>query len=409
MSNNKTLKHPGLTVFLVIFLAIVAGAAGSIGIHFLKSAKEPDKSVIAAPVIGEIDPETSEDENYSLQTSDIIATTPVTLFASTSDVSAIVDAVIPSVVSIDCLTKYTYYSFFGTPTEYETPSSGSGFIVSCSDDKLFILTNNHVIDQATSVSVSFNDSSKVEADIVGTDTDYDLAVISVNVASLEPETLKNVRIAAIGNSDNVKVGDMAIAIGNALGYGQSTTVGYISALGRDVTVEDKTKPLIQTDTAINPGNSGGPLLNIYGQVIGINSVKYADETVEGMCYAIPMADAIPIANDLIQYVTLDESEIGYLGIEGKDVSSSYAIGFGMPQGIYIYDIAEDSPAAASDLCIGDIITAVNGRKITTMDEFKNRISHIRAGSTITLTVNTLTGGHYLEHDIEIVLANRPKE
>lgn len=408
MSNNKNFKHPFLTVLLIILIAVILGGAGSLGYNLWKHSQHTGKSVIEAPIIGEIG--TSDENSFS---ADIIPTsidtTPVILSASTADVSSIVDAVMPSVVSIDCITKYTYYSFFGIPQEYETPSSGTGFIIAADSDKLYVLTNNHVIDEASSITVNLNDGSSADAEIVGTDAYYDLAVISVSTDSLSEDTISSLRVASIGDSDSLRVGDMTIAIGNALGYGQSTTVGYVSALDRNVTIDNVTKPLIQTDTAINPGNSGGPLLNIYGQVIGINSVKYTDEKVEGMCYAIPMSGAIPVINDLIQYVTLDDSEIGFLGIQGKDVSSSYSYGFGMPEGIYIYDIVEGSPADNSELCIGDIITAVNGRKITSMEEFKNRLSHIRAGSTITLTVSTLTGGRYIESNIDIVLGKRPKE
>ena len=200
---------------------------------------------------------------------------------------------------------------------------------------------------------------------------------------------------------------MAIAIGNALGYGQTTTVGYISALDREVTTEGVTNTLLQTDTAINPGNSGGPLINAFGQVIGINSVKYADTSVEGMGYAIPISTAIPIINDLIDDVTLKASEIGYLGIEGKDVSESYSVGFGMPVGVYVYSIAEGSPAASSELRVGDIITAINGRTVKTMSELKNRISRIRAGETVELTVYTIKGGSYNEHTVSVKLATRP--
>lgn len=411
MSKNNNKKHPILTIVLIAVAAIVLGGGTSLGINLYRTNSEKGKSVIEAPIIGEISTtsDTVSDDSDDAAFPVISSTDPARLSVSSSDVSAIVESVMPAIVSIDCISTYTYYDFFGFAYDEDAKSSGTGFIIASSRDKLFIATNNHVIDGATSITVPLNEDVTVDADIVGMDADYDLAVISINLDDLDKTVLQNIRMVSIGNSDNLAVGDMTIAIGNALGYGHSTTVGYVSALNREVTIDDITKPLIQTDTAINPGNSGGPLLNIYGQVIGINSIKFADEKVEGMGYAIPMADAIPIINDLIQYVTLEESEIGYLGIEGKDVSSSYSYGFGMPMGIYINDIAPDSPASESELCIGDIITAFNGRSIKTMEEFKNRISHIRAGETITLTVSTLKGGRYVEHDVKITLANRPTE
>ena len=401
-------RHPFLRVLLIIALAIVIGFTGSIGYQVYRAASEEESStVIGSPVINEFGESSGAGFNELVPTDLQDLPNANTLSLSTADVSSVVEALTPAVVAINCTGTYTQNSFWGMPQTYQATSSGTGFFVSQSAAKLYIATNNHVVDGTDSITVTLCNESTVSAEIVGTDKDYDLAVISINIADLSAEDLNSIRIAALGNSDEVQVGEMSIAIGNALGYGQSTTVGYISALNREVTTEDTTSCLIQTDTAINPGNSGGPLINIYGQVIGINSVKYADTKVEGMGYAIPINTAIPIINDLIDNVTLSESEIGYLGIEGKDVSESYSRGFGMPVGVYVFSIAENSPAASSELREGDIITAVNGRTVKTMAELKNRISRIRAGETVELTVYTIKGGVYSEHTVTVTLSRRP--
>lgn len=387
-------------ILLICSIAVIAGFFGCIGYRMYKIAQQNDKhiNVVEAPVIDEGDAQSKEDDAPQIDTKSLV---------STADISPLIESVMPSIVRISCTSEYTYYSFFGMPEAYESTSEGTGFFVSQNSSKLYIATNNHVVDGASALTVTFVDETSAPAEIVGTDSQYDLAVISVNIDDLSDDTINSIRIASIGDSDDIAVGSLSVAIGNALGYGQSTTVGYISAVGRDVTIDGITKALVQTDAAINPGNSGGPLLNLYGQVIGINSIKYASEDVEGMGYAIPINDAVPIINDLIGYVTLADSEIGYIGIEGKDISQNYSVGFNMPMGVYVYAIAEGSPAASSELREGDIITKINNRSISTMEQLSNRISHIRAGSTVTLTVQTLTNGKYVEHEISIVLAHRP--
>ena len=409
MSNNTEKKrHPFLRILLIIALAIIIGFGGSIVYQIYRANIDDDAStVIGSPVITEIGDASSTGFNELEPTALPGSSQAGTLSLSTSDVSAVSEALTPAVVAINCTGTYTQENMWGIPMTYQGTSSGTGFFVSQSSSKLYITTNNHVVDGTDTISVTLCNGSSISAEIVGTDKDYDLAVISINISDLSSEDLNTIRIASLGNSDDVTVGEMSIAIGNALGYGQSTTVGYISALNREVTTEGTTNSLIQTDTAINPGNSGGPLINVYGQVIGINSVKYADTSVEGMGYAIPINTAIPIINDLIEDVTLADSEIGYLGIEGKDVSESYSKGFGMPIGIYVFSIAENSPAASSELREGDIITAINGRSVKTMAELKNRISRIRAGETIELTVYTIKNGTYSEHTVTVTLSRRP--
>ncbi len=396
-----------LRILLIVALAIIVGFGGSVGYQIYRAHNMEDTStVIGSPVINEIGGNT--DKDYNVLTPTALPDSQVSpLSLTTDDVSAVVECVGPAVVAINCTVTYTDQSFWGMPQTYSGTASGTGFFISQSSDKLYIATNNHVVADASDIKVTLCNDKEVPAEIIGTDPSYDLAVIALNISDLSEEDLAAIKIASLGDSDNVTVGSMSIAIGNALGYGQSTTVGYISALNRDVTVEGVTNSLIQTDTAINPGNSGGPLLNVHGQVIGINSVKYSDTSVEGMGYAIPINTAIPIFNDLIADVTLDPSEMGYLGIEGKDVTESYATGFGMPVGVYVYAIAKDSPAANSELREGDIITAINGRKVSTMDDLRNRISKIRAGETIELTVSTINMGRYTEHTVKVTLSNRP--
>lgn len=327
--------------------------------------------------------------------------------ATVMDVSTVVENVMPAIVAINSSTTKTSYDFFGRAFDNEVSGSGSGFIIGQSNSEILIATNNHVVDGATAIEIVFNDDSKAIATLKGTEPSSDLAVVAVNINDLTEETKGNIKIATLGNSDQVKTGEMAIAIGNALGYGQSVTVGYISALEREVTVDNVKLTLLQTDAAINPGNSGGALLNASGEVIGINSVKYADTDVEGIGYAIPISTAIPIINELMNREELDESESAYLGITAKNLDKTYADTFNMPVGIYVYSVAEDSPAQKAGLHQGDIITGINGRKLTTMDELVSYLSYTRGDTTVELTVSVLENGNYVEKNIEVTLGYRP--
>ena len=323
---------------------------------------------------------------------------------SYEDVSPIVDAVMPAVVSIDCEIPVEEYNIFGGSNKYIAKSSGSGFIVSQSPSQLFICTNEHVVKDAQRVSVSFFDGKSVDAMIVGSDSSYDLAIVSVSTSKVGKETLSKIKIASIGNSDELKVGDKNIAIGNSLGYGMAVTVGHISAIGREITIDGtRSRPLLQTDAAINPGNSGGPLLDIFGQVIGINCAKYSGVDVEGIGYAVPINNVVSTINELINSFSIDEGEAGCLGIVGKDVSEGYAKGFSMPRGVYVYSILERTHAADSDLKVGDIITHINGQEVLTYDYLKERVGHYKAGTTVTLTVKRPAKTKYVEIEVEVVL------
>ena len=284
-----------------------------------------------------------------------------------TDVSDIADNVMPSIVAITNMSEKQVSTWYGYTASQPQESCGSGIIVSQDDQYIYVATNNHVVSGAQSITVQFSDDSTVAAEVKGTDAGSDLAVVAVPISDISADTLSTIKVATLGNSDDLSVGQAAVAIGNALGYGQSVTTGVISALNREVSVENDdgsttTNELIQTDAAINPGNSGGALLNAKGEVIGISSVKYSDTSVEGMGYAIPINTASPIIEKLINREQVDESRSAYLGISGVDVSSAVAQTYNMPEGIYLYQVKEGSPAEQAGLQAGDIITSFDGSK-----------------------------------------------
>ena len=312
----------------------------------------------------------------SLTTGDDSTVQPTAISSSyvATDVSDIVDEVMPSIVAITNVSQTEYQSFWGQSKTYESTSCGSGIIVSQDKEYLYVATNNHVVEGAYSLTVTFANDDTVSAEIKGTDPSTDLAVIRVALSSIERDTMNNIKVATLGDSDSLKVGNSCIAIGNALGYGQSVTVGYISALNRQVSVSDSesdtsyTADLIQTDAAINPGNSGGALLSANGEVIGINSVKYSDTSVEGIGYAIPINTAAPIINDLITKEKVDESDSAYLGITGVDVTDDVAKTYNMPSGVYVAQVTGGSAAEQAGIQKGDIITEFDGTQIGSMAE-----------------------------------------
>lgn len=327
-----------------------------------------------------------------------------------TDVSSVVDEVMPSIVAITNTGTVTYNSFFGKKSQ-QSQSCGSGIIVSEDDDYLYIATNNHVVADSEELTVQFDDDSVVKAEIRGTDPDDDLAVVRVKKSDLGKDTYSNIKIATIGDSDSVAVGSPAIAIGNALGYGQSVTTGIVSALNRTVTTQDSqtgetvtNNNLIQTDAAINPGNSGGALLNENGEVIGINSVKYSSTDVEGIGYAIPMSVAKPIIESLIQDGKYTNENQAYLGIKGGDVSSEM-VAYGFPQGVYVSSVSAGSGAANAGLQEGDIITAVDSTKISSMTELQSALKSYKAGDKVTLTVARQSGRQYEESKVEVTLSS----
>ena len=331
--------------------------------------------------------------------------------AVVTDVSDVVDNVMPAIVSITNISVQEYTLWFGQTYSEETPSAGSGIIVAQSDNYLYIATNNHVVTNATTLTVSFVDDQAVPAEIKGVDPNRDLAVISVPMDSIPAETLSRIKIATLGDSDSVRVGEPAIAIGNAMGYGQSVTLGIISALDREVTVTDYynnsiTNSLIQTDAAINPGNSGGALLNLNGEVIGINSVKYTNTSVEGMGYAIPISTAEPIINDLITKEVVSEEESGFLGVYGVNVSEEVSEVYNMPRGLYVTVVEENSAAEQAGIRYGDIIVKFDGYEISGMDELVDRMQYYAAGDTVDIVIMSAGPGDYEEHTISVTLGKK---
>ena len=318
-----------------------------------------------------------------------LATTKTTSSSSSTsseDLSGVSSNVMPSIVSITGKFETTSQSWFGQTQSSESEGVGSGIIIGKKDGKILIATNNHVVVDAKSLSVGFVDGKSASATIRGTDSDADLAVVEVNTKDMKASTLKKIAVITLGDSSKLKTGERAIAIGNALGYGQSVTGGYISALNRQVQLTDKTMTLIQTDAAINPGNSGGALLNSKGELIGISTVKYSSEDVEGMGYAIPINTAKPIINKLIKNEATSESEQAYLGVSGQTIDSSMASQFDMPSGVYVQQVIKSSPAQEAGISAGDVIVSIDGSSVSTMDGLKEKISNLKAGKKVKIVV-----------------------
>ena len=313
-------------------------------------------------------------------------TTSSSSSTSSNDLSGVSKNVMPSIVSITGKFETTSQSWFGQTQSSESEGVGSGIIIGKKDGKILIVTNNHVVADAKSLSVGFVDGKSASATIRGTDSDADLAVVEVDTKNMKSSTLKKIAVITLGDSSKLQAGERAIAIGNALGYGQSVTGGYISALNRQVQLTDKTMTLIQTDAAINPGNSGGALLNSKGELIGINTVKYSSEDVEGMGYAIPINTAKPIINKLIKNEATSESEQAYLGVSGQTIDSSMASQFDMPSGVYVQQVIKSSPAQKAGISAGDVIVSFNGSNVSTMDGLKEKISNLKAGKKVKVVV-----------------------
>ncbi len=330
-----------------------------------------------------------------------------------SDSNVVVEVVkknMSCTVGINC-TFVTVQNYFGQRKEYTTSGSGTGFIVGSNETELLIATNNHVVEGAKTVQIVFSDDNQVDAAVRATDPNYDLAIVSVPLDSISKETMDSITVANLGSSDDIQVGQMVIAIGNALGYGQSVTVGYLSAKDRAVTIDGNTKKLLQTDAAINGGNSGGPLFNIYGEVIGINCAKYSDTSVEGMCFAIPISVAIPILQDLMTKEVVTEAEQGYLGVSITTVPSSYIKLYGYPEGIYIKSISQDGGAEKAGLLPADIITAINGNPVKTSEDLKENVNSFKYGTVVSVTYYRYDdiSGEWISHTVNVTLTKKPIE
>ena len=423
-NQNSFQKKAGTTIALAVIFGLVAAvvfqAANFAADRFLNTGK----SSVQIKTTDSVDlQETASDD-----------TDKVLSDSENGTVAAVAQASMPSVVAITTVSVQEIPSFFGySSRQYKSASTGSGIIVGDNDDELLIATNNHVVDGATTLSVCFigddvanaetetvnagdngdlNVEDAVSAKIKGTDADNDLAVVAVKKSDIPEDTLNQIKIAQIGSSDDLAVGQQVVAIGNALGYGQSVTSGWISALNRTISTDDGTNStgLIQTDAAINPGNSGGALLNMKGELIGINSAKYADSAVEGMGYAIPISKAKPILEELMNRETrekVDSSKKGYLGVSLANLTTEAIEMYNMPTGAFVRSVEDDSPAQEAGICKGDIIVKFDGQKVSDGDDLLDKLQYYKSGEKIEAVIARATNGEYEENTIELTLGTRP--
>lgn len=425
-NQNSFQKKAGVTIALAVIFGLVAAvvfqAANFAADRFLNTGK----SSVQIKTTDSVDlQETASDDS----TADKVLSD-----SENGTVAAVAQASMPSVVAITTVSVQEIPSFFGySSRQYKSASTGSGIIVGDNDDELLIATNNHVVDGATTLSVCFigddvanaetetvnagdngdlNVEDAVSAKIKGTDADNDLAVVAVKKSDIPEDTLNQIKIAQIGSSDDLAVGQQVVAIGNALGYGQSVTSGWISALNRTISTDDGTNStgLIQTDAAINPGNSGGALLNMKGELIGINSAKYADSAVEGMGYAIPISKAKPILEELMNRETrekVDSSKKGYLGVSLANLTTEAIEMYNMPTGAFVRSVEDDSPAQVAGICKGDIIVKFDGQKVSDGDDLLDKLQYYKSGEKIEAVIARATNGEYEENTIELTLGTRP--
>lgn len=395
--------------------AVAAGLAVLFGV--VASAAFLTSNIVGNKVLG-LDKGTSASAN---STSPVNGTSLTkTSSVVTSDVSSVVASVMPSIVSITNMSVQQVQDFFGGVSQQKIESAGTGIIIAQNDKELLVVTNNHVVEGSQTLTVTFNDNSSLKANVKGTDPAHDLAVIAVPVNTIPKKTMEAIKTATLGDSKKLKVGEPAIAIGNALGYGQSVTTGVISALNRESTTQDpvtgQSKPsdtkLIQTDAAINPGNSGGALVNANGEVIGINSAKLVGNAVEGVGYAIPISDVSDIITNLMNQKTkakVSEADRGYLGIEGFDVTSEYAQRFSMPLGVYITDVTDGGGANAAGIKKGGVITELNGTAIDSMSTLQEQLKYCAKGDNVTLKVQVPgNDGNYKENSYKVTLGAKPQ-
>jgi serine protease Do len=403
------MKKKGLAILLGV---MVVGAAVGTG-EQLNSYAEGVKLQIAGETEEAEEEETVNAEAFSTISTAERVDTENTGF-SYSGVADIAETAMPAVVAITNRSVQEVQSFWrGRTFQYqdESESCGSGIIVGENETELLICTNNHVVEDATELTVSFIDDKSYAAQIKGTDTANDLAVIAVKLDDIDQDTLDQIKIIQLGSSDDLRIGEQVVAIGNALGYGQSVTTGIVSALDRTIEVSDSYSTvsyenLIQTDAAINPGNSGGALLNMNGELIGINSAKASSSGVEGMGYAIPISKAQPILEKLMNKVTrtkVDDSEASYIGISGQSVTSEVIQLYGIPAGIYVSQVGTGSPAEEAGLQVSDIITAFDDNTVTSMDELRNLLQYYKGGETVEITVQSAENGAYTEKTLTITL------
>ena len=406
--NKKAKKSSGFgaklgkTAAIALVFGLVAGLAfQSVAVVSNKFFKEETPQVA----------QTQESSSNSSSTGKLssAATASTTSSTVTTDVSSIVENVLPAIVQVTNAGLKEYMTFFGT-VQQPTTSAGSGIIVSQDEDNIYIATNNHVVSGAETLTITFNDGEAVEGTIKGTDSSCDLAVVSVAIKDIKEDTLSEIKVATLGDSDATVVGEAAIVIGNAMGYGTSVTNGIISAKDREVSITDDdgnvvTNSLLQTNAAVNPGNSGGALLNAKGEVIGIVSAKLAEESVEGMGYAIPISYAWNIIQQMVDNDVVSELEASYLGIAGRDITSEMSEQYNIPVGVYVAQVVAGSGAEAAGIETEDVITSFNGRKVTSVNTLNNIMKYLAAGSTVEVTV-AKTDNDYKEETIEVTLTHK---
>ena len=388
----KPKKGYAKKVALVVGAAVLFGAVGGVTMQ--------GTSYLTGKLLG-------KNTKSTVGTTKTVSNAKLTTSTSTvtSDVSDIVENTLPSIVSITNMSVQEVQNFFGGISQQESESAGSGIIISQNDSELLVVTNNHVVEGSDTLTVTFNDGNSVEAQIKGTDSARDLAVVAVPLDKISDDTMNAIKVATLGDSDSLKVGEPAIAIGNALGYGQSVTTGIVSATGR--TIDGFDGEYIQTDAAINPGNSGGALLNANGEVIGINSAKINSSAVEGMGFAIPISDASDVIQNLMNKETrskVSDEERGYLGIKGYDVSEEGAQMYNMPTGVYVKEVMSGGGAEKAGLTKGSIITGFEGSSISGMSSLQEQLQYYKAGEEVTLTVQIPDkNGEYTEKDIKVTI------
>ena len=360
---------------------------------------------------------TTQKSTSTTSTSAVTSNASLTKTSSvvTSDVSSVVENVMPSIVSITNMSVQEVQNFFGGTSKQESESAGTGIIISQNDSELLVVTNNHVVAGSNTLTVTFADGNSVEANIKGTDSEYDIAVVAVPLDSISEDTKKAISVATLGDSTELKVGEPAIAIGNALGYGQSVTTGVISALNRSVSETNETTgettessvKLIQTDAAINPGNSGGALVNASGEVVGINSSKLVGDSVEGVGYAIPISDVSDLIENLMNQETktkVAEADQGAIGIKGMSVSTEYSQQLNMPEGVYVSEVTKGGGAEKAGMTRGCIITGINGTTVSSMDDLQEQLQYYAKGDEVELTIQVpQSNGEYQEQSVNAAL------
>ena len=399
----------GRKLLSMLLCGLIFGAAAAGAFKGTSALLNRGDEAQTATASAEDDSENAREQGAVSNVTTVSYASAVSAASQTLDVSAIAEGTMPSMVAITNVSVQevqSYFGFFGggkTQTR-ESESRGTGIIIGKNESELLIVTNNHVVEDSTTLTVCFVDNEACEAVIKGLDPDNDLAVIAVKLSDIKDETAAAIKIAVLGDSDSLKVGQQVVAIGNALGYGQSVTTGIVSALGRKIDTADA--EMIQTDAAINHGNSGGALLNMNGEVIGINSAKFSSTEVEGMGYAISITDALPIIEELMNRATrekVDEANASWLGVDGEEITSAISSAYGIPQGVYLTSIDSDSPLRDKGITVKSVITHFDGVRVASADDLESRLQYYAAGETVQMTVQVIEGEQYVEKTVEVTL------